>query len=86
MLPTTMNHEVRTPSQVEISSLSPKLAVSDPGRPLDEKDFWRAKQLRLLSTNQTTEEMLKLPELEKLGEETVKKLNQKQRNILEPLA
>ena len=58
----------------------------DPGPPLDDKDFWRAKQLPMLKTNQTTDEMLKLPELEKLGEETVKRLNREQKNILAPLA
>ena len=58
----------------------------DPGPKLDDKDFWNAKQLTMLPTNQTTDEMLKLPELEKLGEETVKELNKKQRNILAPLA
>ena len=44
------------------------------------------KQLTMLSTNETTDEMLRLPEMEKLGEETVKKLNKDQRNILAPLA
>ena len=57
----------------------------DPGPPLDEYDFWRGKQLTMLPTNQTTDEMLRLPELEKLGEKTVKELNKEQRNILAPL-
>ena len=40
----------------------------------------------MLSTNQTTDELLRLPEMEKLGEETVKRLNKEQKNILAPLA
>merc|ERR1712038_1290619 len=58
----------------------------NPGRPLDDKDFWRGTQMRMLTTNETTDEMLRLPELEKLGEETVKRLNREQKNILAPLA
>ena len=42
--------------------------------------------MRLLTTNETTDEMLRLPEMEKLGEETVKRLNREQKNILAPLA
>ena len=42
--------------------------------------------MRMLTTNETTDEMLRLPELEKLGEQTVKRLNKEQKNILAPLA
>ena len=65
----------------------------DPGRALDENDFWRATQLRMLPTNGTTEEMMKPPEtetmqmeeLERQGEATVQQKNKNEKNILAPL-
>ena len=58
----------------------------DPGPPLNADDFWRASQLSNSETNQTTDDLMRLPQLERLGEETVKNLNKKHRNILAPLA
>ena len=61
------------------NSLS-QLAVLDPGDPLGKEDFWNAKQLTILQSNHTTDDMLEL-----LGRETLKKINGQQKNILAPL-
>ena len=59
----------------------------DPGRPLDEDDFFLATQLQHKLMNSTTEEMMRPPqqltmeELEAIGEQTVKKMNNGTRNV-----
>ena len=64
----------------------------DPGSPLGPADFWRAKQYGKKETNETTHRMMRAPktlsmeEMERIGEETVKRLNREQKNILAPVA
>ena len=59
----------------------------DPGRPLDEDDFFLATQLQHRVRNSTTDAMMRPPqqlsieELEDIGEKTLKKLNNGTRNI-----
>ena len=59
---------------------------------MSDRDFWNARQFDRKEANRTTESMMRSPvvlpmeELEALGEKTVKKLNDKQKNILAPLA
>ena len=63
----------------------------DPGRPLDEDDFFMASQLQPQLQNSSTDAMMRAPEqlsmeeLEAIGEKYVKKLNSEQRNILVPI-
>ena len=74
-----MSQQVRLSllSQPQLTNLFP-----DPGLPLDETDFWNARQLRPKRTNETTVNMMRPPqwrnmdeleELELIGEETIKK-------------
>ena len=59
----------------------------DPGRPLDEDDFFLATQLQHKLRNSTTEKMMRPPqqltieELEDIGGETIKKMNNGTRNV-----
>ena len=60
----------------------------DPGRPLDEHDFYLATHLAKRNQNSSSDAMMRAPQqlsmeqLEALGEKYVKKLNKEQRNIL----
>ena len=63
----------------------------DPGRPLDEDDFFLDSLLQPQLQNSSTDAMMRAPEqlsmeeLEAIGEKYVKKLNSEQRNILVPI-
>ena len=62
--------------------------ILDPGKPLDENDFFQATQLARRNQNSSTDAMMKKPEhlsmerLEAIGEKYVKNKNKEQRNIL----
>ena len=66
----------------------PTTVFIDPGRPLDEDDFYLASQLARRNQNSSSDAMMRPPlqlsmeQLEALGEKYVKKLNKEQRNIL----
>ena len=67
---------------------SQSTVFSDPGKPLDENDFFKANQLAQRNQNSSTDAMMKAPQqlsmeqLEAIGEKYVKKSNKEQRNIV----